>query len=172
MLDGHFTAAPIDDFSIRPGEPLDDSEIAERELREYENRLLNRARIAGHGFRDRRLDDLELLGLLQHHGAATRLTDFTTNAFIALWFACQARPDEYGTVFGVALDDAFRVSTEELQTRTFAQLLADAEGRISVWMPAPLSPRMPAQARLLALVGRPRKRLVFARHIGRERARL
>jgi FRG domain len=51
---------------------------------EYETRLLQQARLAGHGYAGgRSLSDLELMGLLQHHGAATRLLDFTENAFIA-----------------------------------------------------------------------------------------
>ena len=33
--------------------------------------------------------DLQLMGRLQHYGAATCLIDFTRNPLVALWFACQ-----------------------------------------------------------------------------------
>lgn len=36
-----------------------------------------------------KLKDLEILAEFQHFGAATCLIDFTYNALIALWFACQ-----------------------------------------------------------------------------------
>jgi hypothetical protein len=53
-----------------------------------EGRLLEDARREGYGYLSgRRLSDLELLSVLQHNGAATRLIDFTEDPFIALWFA-------------------------------------------------------------------------------------
>ena len=52
--------------------------------------LISEARLRGHGEKDgRKLGDLEILAELQHHGAATGLIDFTYNAQIALYFACQ-----------------------------------------------------------------------------------
>ena len=44
----------------------------------------------------KQLADLELLADLQHHGAATCLLDFTRNALVALWFACENAPGESG----------------------------------------------------------------------------
>ena len=60
--------------------------------------LITRIRLLGHDHKDgRELKDLEILAELQHLGAATCLIDFTYNAQIALWFACQpsssASPD-------------------------------------------------------------------------------
>ena len=52
--------------------------------------LIADARLRGHGERDgRELGDLEILAQLQHFGAATCLIDFTRNAQVALYFACQ-----------------------------------------------------------------------------------
>ena len=52
--------------------------------------LIADTRLRGHGERDRReLNDLEILAQLQHFGAATCLIDFTRNAQVALYFACQ-----------------------------------------------------------------------------------
>ena len=52
--------------------------------------LIAEARLRGHGEKDgRKLGDLEILAEFQHYGAATGLIDFTYNAQIALYFACQ-----------------------------------------------------------------------------------
>lgn len=52
--------------------------------------LITEARLRGHGERDgRELKDLEILAQLQHFGAATCLIDFTRNAQVALYFACE-----------------------------------------------------------------------------------
>lgn len=49
------------------------SDVTEERVRMYESQLLDNARLAGHGHVDgRRLNDLELLTVLQHHGAAPR----------------------------------------------------------------------------------------------------
>ena len=55
--------------------------------------LITEARLRGHGEKDgRKLEDLEILAQLQHFGAATCLIDFTRNAQIALYFACEKDP--------------------------------------------------------------------------------
>ena len=77
------------------------------------------------------MSDLEVLGLLQHHGAATRLVDFTESAFAALWFACRQRHDRWGIVFGAVLDDAWRIGRDEHLQAPFAELLAGGEGRMT-----------------------------------------
>ena len=52
--------------------------------------LVREARLLGHGWKNgRELEDLEVLAELQHYAAATCLIDFTYNALVALWFACQ-----------------------------------------------------------------------------------
>ncbi len=52
--------------------------------------LIEKARLLGHDQLSReRLSDLPLLSELQHFRAATCLIDFTSNALVALWFACE-----------------------------------------------------------------------------------
>jgi len=73
-------------------------------LRNYIKRLLRDARTRR--FQEHEgLTNLELLAELQHYGAATCLIDFTSNALIALWFACR---DEGRQIPGkvVAMADA------------------------------------------------------------------
>ena len=60
---------------------------------------------------DRGLSDLELLADLQHYGAATCLIDFTTNALVALWFACYEEPGQAGKVIAMPTNDINRFST-------------------------------------------------------------
>ena len=68
-------------------------------------RLIEEAKGQGHDQKNgQRLSDLELLAELQHFGAATCLIDFSRNALIALWFACQqdsAEEETNGKVFAV-----------------------------------------------------------------------
>ena len=42
--------------------------------------------------------DFEILTEIQHYGGKTNLIDFTTDYFIALFFACDGHPDEDGQV--------------------------------------------------------------------------
>ena len=128
---------------------LDDASVREGAVRSYEQRLLQTARLAGHGHFDRPLTDLELLAKLQHHGGATRLLDFTRNAFVGLWFACRHLADRWGVVFGVNLDEGRELHTQESVNASLVEVLDSANGRLSYWHPSPLSPRMPAQAGFL-----------------------
>ena len=68
-----------------------DEDITPAVLQDYLEKLLDATRMRG--FREgsgKKFSDLELLAQLQHYGAATCFIDFTKNALIALWFACQS----------------------------------------------------------------------------------
>ena len=74
--------------------------------------LIDKARLLGHYQQyGQRLPDLDLLAELQHFGAATCLIDFSRNAQIALWFACQqssTKNQQNGKVFAVRSDNTPR----------------------------------------------------------------
>ena len=62
---------------------------------EYHEDLLKKCKLKNYDQREQKqLDDLELLADLQHHGAATCLIDFTRNALVALWFACEKSDED------------------------------------------------------------------------------
>lgn len=118
----------------------------ETQMRELESRLLSRARLAGHGQRDgRSLSDLELLAVLQHHGAATRLVDCTANAYVALWFACRDVGAQYGLLAAFDLSEAKSVQTAAQLEEPIGDLVGQAEGALCAWRPSALSPRIAAQ---------------------------
>ena len=52
-----------------------------------------------------RRPDLQRLSILQHHGGATGLLDFTESPLAALWFACKDEPNENGKVFILDIGD-------------------------------------------------------------------
>ena len=82
------------------------SRIPDRLFTEYHEDLLKKCKLKNYDQREQKqLDDLELLADLQHHGAATCLIDFTRNALVALWFACQKSDDADGKVFVVNTAD-------------------------------------------------------------------
>ena len=138
---------------------------------EYNENLIKKCRLKNYDQREQKqLDDLELLADLQHHGAATCLTDFTRNALVALWFACQKSDNVDGKVFVVNIADqrTFLEITHtdikksisailEFKTRgtgddqatelptpeTFATLLNKLG--FWYWTPAHLNERIPAQ---------------------------
>lgn len=68
----------------------------------YETSLLRHARHKGFDTENGKiLTDFELLAKLQHHGAATRLVDFSKNVLVALWFAIQDNKEETGLLTGI-----------------------------------------------------------------------
>ena len=73
--------------------------------------ILEPARMNRYEIKDgQKLNDLELLAELQHHGAATCLIDFTREFLVAMWFACQIHKDKDdnetdGKVFIVNIND-------------------------------------------------------------------
>ena len=51
------------------------------------------------------LTGVQMLSVLQHRGGATMLPDFTENPLVALWFACEGKPEHDGKVFVVDIGD-------------------------------------------------------------------
>ena len=83
-------------------------------LLKINKQLIDAARLLGHDQKNgQRLSDLELLAELQHFGAATCLIDFTRNALVALWMACQQSTtgEANGKVFAVRSDESAQLET-------------------------------------------------------------
>ncbi len=95
-------------------------------LSEYLTKLLiEPARSEGYAHQqNKKLNDLELLAKLQHHGAATCLIDFTANFHIALWFACEDDKND-GKIFVVNRGDTqnFKEVTPERAKKRIVELL-------------------------------------------------
>ena len=116
-------------------------------LQTYIEQLLEGAR--RRGFQERQGKNytaLELLAELQHYGAATCLIDFTTNALIALWFACRDEtPQTAGKVVAMATDDTDRfaiVGSDSIENKIDTFLDKDKLWR---WEPSHLSTRIVTQ---------------------------
>lgn len=128
---------------------LDKLPSLEHRVREYERRILNDARAKGFGFKDgRKLSDLDLLASLQHYGAATRLIDFSRNAFIALWFACQSEPNEHGVLLGadIVLGDGMSwIKHQDTANLDIEDIIDHYEKTTIIWEPQHLFERMRVQ---------------------------
>ena len=144
------------------------SKIPDRLFLEYHEDLLKKCKLKNYDQRGgKQLDDLELLADLQHHGAATCLLDFTRNALVALWFACE-KSDAGGKVFVVNTADAetfLKITHTDIENKSISDILQfkthntdqdQSAGRptpeISVaspnfwyWTPAHLNERITAQ---------------------------
>ena len=87
-----FRGVPNEDYEIEASayrRPKEAHRDFERFL-QINKSLIRDARLQGYDNRNgQKLEDLEILAEFQHFGAATCLIDFTYNALIALWFACQ-----------------------------------------------------------------------------------
>ena len=92
---------------IYRGEPECYDEVSSTLYREYadfegedfdievvQNEILREAR----EYTTHKMDDLEILTELQHHGGKTNLIDFTTDYLVALFFACDGNRDKPGRV--------------------------------------------------------------------------
>lgn len=113
--------------------------------------LIREARLQGYDIKDgQKLRDLEILAEAQHFEAATCLIDFTYNALIALWFACQ--PDSKtsqdspkfpnGKVFVVQnKPPGFKEVTPELLEKQIDHFFQHSEGTESQ-LPQPLSKQL------------------------------
>lgn len=128
--------------------PFSEQMTLEDRVRFYEKGLLEQA--THHGFRfheGRELTDIELLGRLQHHGAATRLVDATRNALVALYFASSEHPDRTGSLLGVHSSFVGGCSEGEMLSDSYDALvkkLAECDYPWT-WQPTAVSSRVAAQ---------------------------
>ena len=72
----------------------DDIEAEHFNIEVVQNEILKEAR----EYTTHKMDDLEILTALQHHGGKTNLIDFTTDYLVALFFACNEKLHKPGRV--------------------------------------------------------------------------
>ena len=72
----------------------DDVETEHFNIEVVQNEILKEAK----EYTTHKMDDLEILTELQHHGGKTNLIDFTTDYLVALFFACDGNRDKPGRV--------------------------------------------------------------------------
>jgi len=129
---------------------LEKSKVKERDIVWYEETLLKQA--THKGFRVSNgilLNDFELLAKLQHHGAATRLMDFSKNVLVGLWFSANANPDEHGLLMGIhsshiAGDTEGKVDEGKETYSEFTDELTDEHNPFFIEPPI-VSPRVSSQ---------------------------
>ena len=79
--------------------------VADDRFNEYHQDLIKKCKLKNYDKREgKQLHELEILADLRHHGGAVCLIDFTRNALVALWFACE-NSDKDGSVFVVNTAD-------------------------------------------------------------------
>lgn len=124
------------------------STSSEDSIRRYERRLMDRATHRGFRFSEgRQLSDFELLGKLQHFGAATRLLDTTRNVAVALFFACRSLPEIDGMLFGIHVNN-LGGGEDELLNGTYDEIMTNMVDGVDhpiTWTPPLVSPRVAAQ---------------------------
>lgn len=127
---------------------------SEMTMRDYERELLLNAEHQGyHHENGRTLADFELLAKLQHHGAATRLVDFSSNMLVALWFACNSESDKTGLLFGMYWAGV-RGFEGRPELRTYNKLFGSGDPKADdelenfprLWQPPVVTKRIAAQS--------------------------
>lgn len=124
--------------------------VTEERMRFYEEGLIKAAAHQGYDYEQgRKLTDLELLAKLQHHGAATRLIDFSRNLLVALWFACDSQPEKIGLLLGIHTNHLGGYEGE-LLNGSYSDVLGDDSLRNhsypQTWQPPVVTKRIAAQA--------------------------
>lgn len=100
--------------------------------------------------------ELEILAQLQHQGAATGLIDFTTEALVALWFACNEHLEEDGAVYILPRSEVQVVAKSEARIHgvlTYFGTGAREDG-LYLWSPQGL-PGRPASQESVFVFGAP-----------------
>ena len=134
---------------------------------EYHQDLIKKCKLKNYDKRGGEpLKDLEILADLRHYGGAVCLIDFTRDALVALWFACE-NSDEDGSVFLVdtadektfleivhtdiehPIEDILNVGTRDDKEEKLQEQRTSAASRDKpnfwYWTPAHLNERITAQ---------------------------
>ena len=96
---------------------------------EYHKNQLEKCKLKNYDKREGKpLNELELLADLRHYGAATCLIDFTRNALVALWFACEKTgpADSDGKVFVVNTADEkvfLAIAPPDIESKAIEEIL-------------------------------------------------
>lgn len=123
------------------------SQVTESDMQHYEKYLLQHATHQGYRYDNgRSLTDMELLAKLQHHGAATRLCDFSRNILIGLWFACSSEPEKAGLLFGFH-SDFVGGGENKIKAEEYSEVFKNIEkiNHPIVWHPPVVSKRIASQ---------------------------
>ncbi len=134
--------------------PLENHEKLARIMDLNERKMLNAVRLNRIGSeRAPNLTDLEIMAMLQHFGAATRLVDFTRNAAIALWFACREEPEKDGLVFSITMGGGLcgEIDSYEKSRESINEILSSSDCRLVAWAPSHLYERMRMQQSLFLI---------------------
>lgn len=116
-------------------------------LKNYECDLLERATHKGYRiYNGRELSDFELLARLQHHGAATRLVDFSRNALVAIWFSVVENVSITGLLVGIHTH-IVRGHEASLNNDQYNTIIEECEQNhgIYTWEPPQVSTRIATQ---------------------------
>jgi hypothetical protein len=127
---------------------LNKKNITEQELITYEHSLLKQATHKGYRHQNGRiLSDLELMALLQHHGAATRLIDFSRNVLIALWFAVSDELEKTGILIGLNTENVAGYENGDVIIKDYKKHINDIKEYTvpQTWEPPIITPRIAAQ---------------------------
>lgn len=126
---------------------INKAQVTESDMQYYEKYLLQHATHQGYRYDNGRyLTDMELLARLQHHGAATRLFDFSRNILVGLWFACSSEPEKAGLLFGFHSDFAGG-GENQTELGDYSEVFKDIEEGDNpiVWHPPVVSKRIASQ---------------------------
>ena len=127
---------------------LEDKNCLRKLVSQYHKDLILRMEVID----GERMPDLQRLSILQHHGGATGLLDFTESPLAALWFACKDEPDEDGKMFILDIGDhQVAVNGRELSDED----LFSTEQVVYYEPDRSLSPRIVAQQSLFVICNPP-----------------
>ena len=97
--------------------------------------------------------ELEVLAQLQHQGAATGLIDFTTEALVALWFACSKYADKDGAVYILPRSEVHHLGEHEVARHQALNYFGSGkwDNPLYLWSPQRLPGRPASQGSVFVL---------------------